>query len=517
MQPRFKERRFVSPLLIKETSGRMGRRTYSLFSPRMNKVVDPVYRRILSLVDAHGNLNWLANMREVVNIGKSKVVIDAGRSRAHDYVGQSNKGILRVSLQGKNCFVKIDSLYSANEIAKGYRGVNEVLARVGNKVDGFTVRTPQLLLLRDSPNKEFTVCATEFFRKGDVELVTDLTGPEKTNVVRAIEKIKPLVYGAHSNIDEISAQKAFFQKSTNSIILFDIQELPYQIGQVAAVLPEERAAFLQTGPKPISMPSRLRKNIVLSVPKRMEREIETRANNAHDLSFTKLFDANQMLNHAAQVDFSKIPRRPKDYARRDPAVFIETEIRQLGSGDYHVRLLAIGKRGSSVLYKAWGNSGTTETHVGVRSPEKTNTFFVINPQRKTISLYSGGVDEPSMRTLFDESSPENLHAEFWKTFNKGSKTPAQNVMVSADYDPSSGVPVHMRSQTLRNVKASAHIDPGVFLIEKESALSAQGVTLIDNASGLRRINLNERMKPELVSRELKLRRISNINPSLKFN
>src|SRR3989344_6104192 len=392
MRPRLAERRYVSPLLVKETSGRMARRTYSLLSPKMNRVVTPVYRRILKLLSTHGNLQFLRNLNEAVPIGKHRVTLQPARRYGDEYFGTGSKGILRATFLGKSCFVKIDYLYYAKDIVEGYSRVNQVLTHIGNKVGNFSVRTPHLQMVRDTPNKEFAVCVTDFYPKEDVQLAFDLREPEKTQVSQVIDKVQIAIRKFDPDIGDIDLHNAFYHSASKSIILFDLNRLPLS-GDALAIL-ETGNANISGKATDYSIPSRMRGKLVQAVPRNMERAMEAHASIVHGLGFTKIFDANSLLQHAAQVDLSKISRRPRDWVSRDPSRFLETEIRQPGSGDYRVRLLPIGKSGNAVLYKAWGVSGTTQNQVRVRLPEKTNQFFVINPQRKSLSLYYGAIDEP---------------------------------------------------------------------------------------------------------------------------
>src|SRR3989344_4230238 len=192
MQRRFEERRFVSPLLAKETSGRMGRRTYSIFSPRIGKVIVPVYQRIVKLLEKHESITKLSNLHEVVTVGKHRVEIELARTHRDEYVGIGNKGILKASFLGKNCFVKIDYLHDSQQIMEGYQKVNEVLTKIRHNVDGFNVRTAQLQLLHDAPKGKFSVCVTEFYLKEEVRLAVDLDEPEKTKGKQAIKKLETL-------------------------------------------------------------------------------------------------------------------------------------------------------------------------------------------------------------------------------------------------------------------------------------------------------------------------------------
>ncbi|HIH10183.1 MAG TPA: hypothetical protein HA254_05970 [Candidatus Diapherotrites archaeon] len=250
-----------------------------------------------------------------------------------------------------------------------------------------------------------------------------------------------------------------------------------------------------------TIPSKLRRNLPDRVSPRLARLMEEHAHNVHGLSFVRLYDTKSLLKHSEQADPSKVIPHPsrKGWVRINPQFYETNQIGQQGRVDTgNWRFLPISKKGPAVLYKVWGTSGIDQQYVNVHEPEKTNQFFVVDPNRKSIDYYNGNFSEPFMKQLFDKCEPVNLHDAFWEHFNKGRKTSPSAIVCSAEYDAQTGVPKHIRSQNIANSLIGRRA--GAFIIHNESASPS-------NEGKARR-------EPRIIHERARLRKVGPYDPYL---
>src|SRR3989344_5989922 len=250
---------------------------------------------------------------------------------------------------------------------------------------------------------------------------------------------------------------------------------------------------------PTTISSKFRQHLPNRVPPRLVNLMSRHSHEIHGLTFVRFFDTEKLLKHAEQADPSKIVRHPEKpgWIESNSQFFETNQIRQAGRQDVlHWRFLPVSKKGSTVLYKVWGSSGRTNNHVEVREPEKTNQFFVVDPKKGTIEYYNGNVKEPFMEELFGKTEPKKFHDAFWAHFNKGRRTPKENLVMSADFDAHTGVAKHIRSQSLSNSSLAGSRESGLYLIHNESAIPSSGI--------------KSRSEPHISHEKARLKRVGHI-------
>lgn len=162
-----------------------------------------------------------------VNLGKGRK-INAGNMeirKAHTgkYGGNVNKITLKVSVAGKEFFVKVTKKGKFNPTVKGNSLVDKYLKTQGGRINGFNVKVIKPHLVYENVEKDLCFFVTEFFNKDEVALVSEMF--ENTQKMKdALEKIERGVRKMPrvSDISEFALYNTFFMPKTNTLLLFDI-------------------------------------------------------------------------------------------------------------------------------------------------------------------------------------------------------------------------------------------------------------------------------------------------------
>jgi hypothetical protein len=206
------------------------RRTYSRLGKEEAKVAFEVYKKIRRML-AEDRKYFLSpksiNLKIPIKTQFGIAFIENVRKlREKDYFGNSNWGILKVTLGKREMFVKIEDTRNAKSRVLGASLVNSFLTKHGSKIMGFKFEVAPVHVAHDFllEKASRTIYATNFYPKEKFVMVENLplkTAESVNSVIKTLNDAVLAEYTRHS-IGEISMINAMFNPKTKTIVLFDL-------------------------------------------------------------------------------------------------------------------------------------------------------------------------------------------------------------------------------------------------------------------------------------------------------
>jgi len=160
------------------------------------------------------------------NLGEA-IIENVKHLRQGEFEGLHNWGTLRVSLNNKTFFVKIDDSKSAKGRALGFQIVNAFLKKQNYKFNGFKISVAPLQIAHDFlyERGKRTMYATDFFNNERYILVEEISNIDlfvkATGAVYELRNQLASRFNQHK-IGEVEIINTLYDKATNSLILFDL-------------------------------------------------------------------------------------------------------------------------------------------------------------------------------------------------------------------------------------------------------------------------------------------------------
>jgi len=140
-----------------------------------------------------------------------------------EYKGRQHLMILKVTAAKKEFFLKISLAGRASKIIEGIKTVEYFLKKKGHKIGGFNVRVVMPHLIYEAPDKstlQRVYFVTDFYNKDDVVQLEDMKKSQlRDNIFKVFLGIKNKL---ESFVQDMHLNNAFYQQSTNTILLFDL-------------------------------------------------------------------------------------------------------------------------------------------------------------------------------------------------------------------------------------------------------------------------------------------------------
>jgi hypothetical protein len=206
------------------------RRTYSRLVEGEARAAFDVYKRIRRILseDKKYFLNpRSADIRIQVKTPVGTAVIENVRKlREEDYFGNSNWGILKVTLGKREMFVKIEDTRNSKSRVLGASLVNSFLKKQGGKIMGFNFEVAPVHVAHDFllEKASRTIYATDFYPKEKFVMIENLplkTAELANSVIKLLNDAILAKYKGHV-IGEISMINAMYDPKTKTIVLFDL-------------------------------------------------------------------------------------------------------------------------------------------------------------------------------------------------------------------------------------------------------------------------------------------------------
>lgn len=205
------------------------RRSYSKLSPEESKAALLVYKKIRQVLSLDRKFflreTNFSKKLEVNTPAGVAVIENIGHARPKDYLGGSNWGALKISLNEKAMFVKIDNERSARERALGTKFVEAFLKRIGGKFQGISFEVINLHLAHDFKFESgtYSIYATDFANWEHI-MPLDSEAADAQAAVLAAHNLQKALSQAHKKyvVGEITGENYFLNATTGTVLLFDL-------------------------------------------------------------------------------------------------------------------------------------------------------------------------------------------------------------------------------------------------------------------------------------------------------
>jgi len=181
-------------------------------------VLLPTYRLI------EQNFKRLLNGEE---ISDKKIGVAIRNAHTGKFGGQRKLLTLKVSVDGKEFFVKVFERLDYINVLKGIRFVEHFLKRRGYTFEGEKIRVIKPHLFYESVDSKRRYLVTDFFSKGEVEIVECMPkSAKRTHIIHALNQLYKVMDWKH-DIFEIAPHNAFYNPAADTVLLFDLQQFKY--------------------------------------------------------------------------------------------------------------------------------------------------------------------------------------------------------------------------------------------------------------------------------------------------
>ncbi|MCX6804017.1 MAG: hypothetical protein NTY48_05635 [Candidatus Diapherotrites archaeon] len=206
------------------------RRTYSGLDRKESIAAFEIYKRLRKILAKNRKffLDGRHNIKFYVRTSLGGALIENVRGlRKGEYSGSNNWGTLKISLNGKEMFVKIEDTKNAKSRVLGARIVESFLERHKWKFREFNVINAPVHVAHDFLYEKYprTIYATDFYPKERFVMI------ENIGDLKVLGKVTAVIHKLNNSllpktksffVGEISINNALYCAKTKTIVLFDL-------------------------------------------------------------------------------------------------------------------------------------------------------------------------------------------------------------------------------------------------------------------------------------------------------
>lgn len=160
---------------------------------------------------------------QIISDKKRGIIIE--RAATGRFKGGSNYATLKVSVEGKEFFVKIAAKADNEATLKAIPIVEEYLESIGHRTGPYNIQIIKPHVFFKDSNQRHSFLVTDFYTAGEVEQVMSIPKNRRAQLSLAIGRIGDALHKKAGIID-IGSNNAFYSSRTQTILMFDFKTRP---------------------------------------------------------------------------------------------------------------------------------------------------------------------------------------------------------------------------------------------------------------------------------------------------